>query len=224
MLKKVSFWLTMWLGLTVLAMPFDQWIHMWGWSNPHGAVRDVLTANDYLSGYPVHLLVLAILFSQVNWKKLVVGYLATMTGQGLVVDLIKLIVGRGRPLLEKGAFFFHPFGYPDSEMTSFPSGDAAAAMALATLLGVYYPRSRWLFWLLALSAGFARVVRDRHFLSDVIFGAGVGIITAMFAVRWFGQSYFMFGLQKDKGRSFTVPKEDWRTDSSPEGVFLRGHR
>lgn len=221
MLKKASFWLTLWLGLTVLAIPFDQWIHMWGWSNPRGAVRDVLTANDYLSGYPVHLLVLAILLSQVNRKKLAVGYLVTMTSQGLVVDLIKFIVGRGRPLLEKGAFYFHPLGYPNREMTSFPSGDAAAAMALATLLGVYYPRSKWFFWLLALSAGFARVARDRHFLSDVIFGAGVGVIVSMLAIRWFGQSYFVFNPMKDEALSFPTPGDEWRTIPSPEVVFLK---
>lgn len=224
MRMRTSSWILVWLGLTVAVMPFDQCVHMWSWSNPRGVVRDVLTANDYLSGYPVHLLFVSILLSQVNRKRLVAGYLAAMVGQGLVVDLIKVMVGRGRPLLGKGAYFFQPFAYPDEEMTSFPSGDAAAAMALATLLGIYFPKSRWLFWLLALSAAIARVARSRHFISDVVFGAGVGVIVAMFVVRWLGQSYFVFGPQKDRPLSFPTPGNNWGTISSPEVVFLREPR
>lgn len=221
---KALFWIVVWLGLTVAVMPFDQMVHMWGWSNPRGAVRDVLTANDYLSGYPVHLLFVSILLSQENRKRLVAGYLAAMVGQGLVVDLIKVLVGRGRPLLGKGAYFFQPFAYPDEEMTSFPSGDAAAAMALATLLGIYFPKSRWLFWVLGLMAAIARVARSRHFISDVVFGAGVGVIVAMFAVRWLGQSYFVFAPQRDCPLPLPAPENNWRTISSPEDVFLREPR
>jgi membrane-associated phospholipid phosphatase len=48
-------------------------------------------------------------------------------------------------------------------------------MALATILGLYFPRSRWLFWAIGAWAALGRVTMDRHFLSDVVFGAGLGI-------------------------------------------------
>jgi hypothetical protein len=96
---KTASWYVLWLGFMVVVLPYDLWIHGLTWSNPRGALHGVLTANDYLSGYPVPLLVLFILLSQLNRRKLITVYLAVMTGHGLFVDPIKVIMGRGLPLM-----------------------------------------------------------------------------------------------------------------------------
>ena len=49
-------------------------------------------------------------------------------------------------------------------------------MALATLLSIYFPKGKWAFYTLAVWAGLGRVARMRHFLSDTVFGAGLGIL------------------------------------------------
>lgn len=206
---KGTIWIGVWLGFTLLALPFDRMVYGWVRVRPHGVVRDVLTALDYMAGYPIHLLILSILVSARNRKRLIGGYAVTMIAQGIVSNLIKILVGRARPPLAEGPFHFLPLTLATG-MTSFPSGDATAGMALATLLGIYFPRSRWLFWTLGLAAGLARVVRGRHFLSDVIFGAGLGYACVLLSVRWLGPRYF-FQYEMQPGTSAPVydRKEAW---------------
>ena len=190
-------WVSVWLGVTILAMPFDQTAYLWCWRECHGVKKDILGVAEYMSGYPIHLLILAILFSCANRLDLIKGYLTTMVGQGLVSDLVKLIVGRARPGLKRGPFHFEPLSF-SLGMTSFPSGDACAAMALATILGIYFPRSKSLFWGLGLAAGLARAARGRHFLSDVVFGAGLGCGCASVAFLMLGERFFRFTVGKER--------------------------
>ncbi|KKS96624.1 MAG: hypothetical protein A2Y20_02675 [Firmicutes bacterium GWF2_51_9] len=66
---------------------------------------------------------------------------------------------------------------------SFPSGHAAFFFALAT--GVFFYRKWWgvLFYALAITISFGRVAAGLHWLSDILGGAIVGILSAMF-LRW----------------------------------------
>jgi membrane-associated phospholipid phosphatase len=196
MQMKAQHWVALWLGLTVIALPVDQWIQTWTWGTLKGPARVILTSMDFMSAYPTQLLILSILAASVNPRPLICGYLASMTASGVLVEMVKVMVGRARPLEGKGAFHFQPFTL-GMEMTSFPSGDAAAAMALATLLGIYFPRSRWCFWVLGLASGMTRVARGRHFLSDVLFGAGMGVAVVLLAVRITGEGYFTFKLPQE---------------------------
>ena len=65
-----------------------------------------------------------------------------------------------------------------SDRNSFPSGHAATAAGLAVALSWKYPRGRWLFALLAVSASAQRVASSAHFPSDVFFGAALGLVGA----------------------------------------------
>lgn len=65
---------------------------------------------------------------------------------------------------------------------SFPSGHTAQAFASATLFSDYFaPDHPWLraaAYLTATGVGVLRVMNNRHWVPDVIAGAGVGIISA----------------------------------------------
>lgn len=65
---------------------------------------------------------------------------------------------------------------------SFPSGHTAQAFASATLFSDYFAQDNpWLkaaAYLTATSVGALRVMNNRHWVSDVIAGAGIGIISA----------------------------------------------
>ena len=101
----------------------------------------------------------------------------------------KEIMGRERPNTDPdldGLDFLH---YPSSR--AFPSGHAAAAFALATSLGdeigTLWPRIG--LYALAAGTGWARMAEEEHWLSDVLAGAAIGIISAKFVsgrVRIFG--------------------------------------
>jgi len=69
---------------------------------------------------------------------------------------------------------------PDGQNYSFPSGHAAAAFAFASVLERHLGyRLAWPTLALATYVGTSRLADNRHYLSDVVFGAGLGT-----AVGW----------------------------------------
>ena len=74
---------------------------------------------------------------------------------------------------------------PNGEEESFPSGHTAKAFTGATLLAHEYGhRSVWIpiaGYTVATATGVMRVLNNRHYVSDVLVGAAVGILTAELA-------------------------------------------
>ncbi len=74
---------------------------------------------------------------------------------------------------------------PDgSNEQSFPSGHASNAFTMATVAERHYG---WKVgapaYALAVAIGYSRMVRDKHYLSDVVAGATVGCIVGRTVVR-----------------------------------------
>ena len=103
---------------------------------------------------------------------------AAVALSGLTTDLIKPLVGRLRPklLFEADLYGFEPFriGY---EYNSFPSGHATTVFALAAALSFFFPRWRLPLFSLAAVVGLSRIIVGAHYLSDVMAGAYVGVMT-----------------------------------------------
>ncbi len=118
---------------------------------------------------------------------------ASVAVSGLTVDLLKVIFARARPRLlfgrEEYTWHFFSMG---SDINSFPSGHANTMIALALALGFLVPRLRWLFLILAIPVAFARVVNTNHYLSDVIGGAAVAVLTAPLVRDWFARRGWVF--------------------------------
>ncbi len=108
---------------------------------------------------------------------------AAVALSGLATDLIKPLVGRLRPklLFEADLYGIDPFriGY---EYNSFPSGHATTVFALATALAIVSPRWRLLLFGFAAVVGLSRIIVGAHYLSDVMAGAYVGIMTVFLLV------------------------------------------
>jgi membrane-associated phospholipid phosphatase len=71
---------------------------------------------------------------------------------------------------------------PDgSTSNSFPSGHTAQAFLAARFLDKEYgqqmPWMRWLVYSMATTTGVCRVIKNRHWVSDVLLGAGIGILS-----------------------------------------------
>lgn len=102
---------------------------------------------------------------------------------------LKFVVGRGRPGHYAEADSFHPFTTHSSSW-SFPSGHTSAAFALATALTLELgDRGAWVpvvSYSLAGWVGVSRVLDNRHWPTDVLAGAAVGILSGRLARRWFG--------------------------------------
>lgn len=103
---------------------------------------------------------------------------------GLFVAGIKTIVGRSRPRAEEGSLRFRPFSTA-SRRTSFPSGHSSAVWAVAVSVadGSDSPVVDALSYSLAVLASLARIHEDKHWASDVFFGAAIGYASAKMICR-----------------------------------------
>ena len=106
----------------------------------------------------------------------------------LVTHLIKLSVNRTRPADKYPSEIFV------NSMThnqSFPSGHTSLAFATATTLSIQY--KKWYVtvpaYVWASSVGYSRMYLGKHYPSDVLAGAAVGIGTA-WAGHWFNKKLF----------------------------------
>lgn len=98
--------------------------------------------------------------------------LVALAPVNLVVEVTKYAVNRVRP-----------DGDTRRRNSSFPSSHAANAMVLAWMLARRWPRGRWTFFGGAALIAFSRIWLDRHYLSDCVVAAVLGIGGAMLVVR-----------------------------------------
>ncbi len=98
-----------------------------------------------------------------------------------IVEAIKFSVRRERPLRTDGT---RASGY------SFPSGHATMTFAAATVLQQHLGW-HWAVptYTIASYVAISRLHDERHFASDVAFGAGVGIIIGR-SVTWHGRNFY----------------------------------
>ena len=107
-----------------------------------------------------------------------------------VVDLaVKAVTRRKRPSdVAAGGDFHNTFfagGKSPFKGSSFPSGHAAGAFSVATVIASRYHNHRWVPWVMygmATAISFSRVTTSSHFPSDVFLGAALGYTVTRYAV------------------------------------------
>lgn len=95
---------------------------------------------------------------------------------GVSGTVLKQLVGRRRPSGGGGAYEFHPFSGDDA----WPSGHTIMAFALATGVSdeLHSTPATVLLYSAATLTGWSRLNDNRHWLSDVLTGAAVGVTSA----------------------------------------------
>src|SRR6267143_727902 len=116
----------------------------------------------------------------------------------LAGEVIKWIVGRGRPFVggEANAFNFAHFAGTEA-YASFPSGHATTSFALAFAVSAVWPQTRAAMVAYAILIAASRLVLLAHHPSDVVAGALIGIIGAMFVRYWFAALRLGFAIRRD---------------------------
>jgi len=90
---------------------------------------------------------------------------------------VRYASGRARPKRDKGPYSYKPFSFDTSD-TAFPSGHATSAFSIASVFAGEY-ESPWvgvLAYGLACLSGWQRLYDDKHWASDVWFGAALGTV------------------------------------------------
>ena len=193
-----------------------------GWMPPRGtaALWPVRIITDFGKStyvlWTLALLVVALVLIAAGlgaWRRVVLLSLATRVQflflavlvPVLIGDVLKGIIGRGRPFVggEANAFNFSHWSWSEA-YSSLPSGHATTAFALAFAVAALWPRvTAWMFGY-AITIAVSRLVLLAHHPSDVVAGALTGIIGAMAVRYWFAARRLAFTIRPD-GRIVALP-------------------
>lgn len=113
------------------------------------------------------------------WWRLSLAYLASLAIGSAILHSLKIVMGRRRPRdeLELRLFGFR-FFHLDLQHDSFPSGHALTIFCVAVIASAAAPQLTVLWFVIAFYLALTRVFLSAHFLSDVLIGAGIGLLTA----------------------------------------------
>ena len=117
----------------------------------------------------------------------------------LVGEVIKWVVGRGRPFVggaEVNVFNFSHFAGTQA-YSSFPSGHSITAAALAFAVAAVWPRARVPMIAFVVIIIATRLVLLAHHPSDVVAGALLGVVGAMAVRYWFAARRLGFAIHRD---------------------------
>jgi len=150
----------------------------------------------FCAEYLMYVMVLVVLYfvfkNYRRWRDMAIVSLGSaVVARFVVAEIIKRLYNHPRPywILTN----VHLLLAKETE-SSFPSGHTIFVFALAT--GVYLYHKTLGKWLLAAAAlvGIARVYAGVHWPYDIIFGAILGILTALVCDKFFKKYKHKFGL------------------------------
>jgi membrane-associated phospholipid phosphatase len=107
------------------------------------------------------------------------AFIASLTLGSAILHVIKLVLGRRRPRddMEMGLYGFMPLAF-NPDYNSFPSGHALTICCVAVIFTCVWPMW-WPAWFaIAAILAVTRALLTAHFVSDVLIGAGIGLIAA----------------------------------------------
>lgn len=118
---------------------------------------------------------------------------ATLSVGGIAAQLLKHIIGRARPRLIEafGPYHFDMLSMKNS-LASFPSGHSTTAFSMAVALGLIAPRLRVALFGLATAIALSRVVVQAHYVSDIVAGGALGVVSALLVARFFADRGMAF--------------------------------
>ena len=135
-------------------------------------------------GSEVILALIGLIFYLLSSKentKILLGVLFAITISDLVLSILKGAYFRPRPYQILSGVY-NPLGL--DEGSSFPSGHATRAFAVAALVTMQKGKKYALLFLLSVGAAVSRVIVGLHFPSDVLGGGFLGIALAVASVAF----------------------------------------
>src|SRR3989338_4995123 len=118
-----------------------------------------------------------------NLELFIFTFISASIARFIITESIRRIYDRPRPFIvltgvNQLVDNVHQI-FNNISTSSFPSGHASLAFAVAMSIYFYYPKISILFFLAAFSIGMGRVAAGVHWPSDILGGALVGILTSL---------------------------------------------
>lgn len=114
------------------------------------------------------------------------AFLASLAAASVILHTVKTVLGRRRPRdeLEHNLYGFRFFSF-DLRRDSFPSGHALTIFCVAAVVSAALPELSPLWFAVAIYLALTRALLNSHFVSDVLVGAGIALVTTREILIWF---------------------------------------
>ena len=137
----------------------------------------------FFAGYSQYLLgfiAAALIVYKIQWLRVVVlALIASLIARYVVKELILLYISRARPFVEYSNIYPLINSRSSQNYESFPSGHALFFFAFATVVYSYHKKWGVFFFVVVTLMGIARIAVGVHYLTDIIAGAFLGILTTV---------------------------------------------
>lgn len=149
----------------------------------HRSITEVGAAEPYIA-----IALIGLFFAK--FRKRAAFFAASLATCGLVIHLFKFLIGRSRPhkLPDHDPFVFDFFNF-HHHFQSLPSGHSQTLFTTATFFSFLFPKASPYLFVFAFYFAMTRALTIAHFVSDVILGAGLGIIVTVITTRHLVQKY-----------------------------------
>lgn len=190
-------WILVVLGFCALAFDLSLSRYLSGDPLPSQIGRFLRKAEPFGHAYGVGLIAITMALLDTRGLRRIPRLLVYSLGAGLLANAIKIFILRTRPYvyfenaMEGSSFGESSFALfqtglsraLDTELHSCPSAHTATAIGLAIGLGVFYPQAgRW-FLILAAFVALNRIQNGTHYVSDVLWGAAVGVMFTLICLN-----------------------------------------
>jgi undecaprenyl-diphosphatase len=153
------------------------------------AVRNFMREVSLFGDWPSHvalglvLLGFAWVRGSKKWTRILLSMLVAMAIAGLAGVVIKRTISRARPSVKSELRWGGP--HFSTKYHAFPSGHVTASMAFFAVLLLARRRIGLACLPIPILIGFSRMYIGAHYLSDVVCGAMLGILSALLVVHFF---------------------------------------
>ncbi len=164
-------------------LKFMMWADGW-WSS--SVLDHVLPWLTYLGSHVAVILFIILTWVFTRERKVLRSLIFLYAIQSAIIYGLKFLIQRQRPLFFLEIASKLSRGPGEILDPSFPSAHAAFSFMMATLLTLWFPRYRILFFVLAALIGWTRIYLGLHYPTDLIVGALIGYGIAKFYLKIFG--------------------------------------
>lgn len=147
-----------------------------------------------------------------SWRRTALLSLESSLLTALFTQGLKFAVGRERPGTADSSGNLNPFNFSSAGSAGFPSGHTSHAFAIATVFATEYEKHKWvppLAYGLAALTGLSRINDNKHWASDVFFGAALGYYTSKFLIKIYNQTGRKVFIAPQLDRQMAGVKVQW---------------
>ena len=185
--KAVFYWVVWIVVVSVViaaAFYFDESVKQWMLNHQSPGARGVMENVSRFGDWPEHVLIGLSLMAIAQWRgnkkwtRIIVAGLIALSIAGLTGRVLKISTGRARPSV-KSEQIWNGFRVSGSKYHSFPSGHVDASVGFFGVLLLARRRVGLPCLAIPILIAFSRLYLGAHWLSDVVCGALLGIVSAV---------------------------------------------